>query len=58
MLLSIIRALRNFKAFQRNLHELARLSDRELSDIGIGRGDIYNVAAGNYRARTGALPPI
>lgn len=26
--------------------ELKRMSDRELSDIGLARGDIYNVAKG------------
>ena len=29
--------------------ELKRMSDRELSDIGLARGDIYNVAKGTKK---------
>jgi uncharacterized protein YjiS (DUF1127 family) len=47
MLLSILRAIQSFKDYHRNLRELNQLSDRELADIGIERGDIPRVAAGN-----------
>jgi uncharacterized protein YjiS (DUF1127 family) len=31
------------------VNELSKLSDRELADIGITRGDILNLAMDNYR---------
>lgn len=46
MLLTIIRAIQSFRDYHRNLRELSQLSDRELADIGIERGDIPRVAAG------------
>ena len=46
MLLSIFRAIQSFRDYHRNLRELNQLSDRELADIGIERGDIPRVAAG------------
>jgi uncharacterized protein YjiS (DUF1127 family) len=48
MLLSLIRMIRNFREYQRNMSELAALSDRELADIGLDRSDIRRVAAGHY----------
>jgi uncharacterized protein YjiS (DUF1127 family) len=48
MLLAIIRALRSFRDYQRNLNELSQLSDHELADIGIRRSEIAAVAAGTY----------
>jgi uncharacterized protein YjiS (DUF1127 family) len=48
MLLSLIRFIQQFRDYQRNLAELSQLTDRELSDIGLDRSDIPNVAAGNY----------
>jgi uncharacterized protein YjiS (DUF1127 family) len=48
MLLSIIRAVRAYRDYQRNLAELNQLTDRELADIGIDRSDIQRVAAGAY----------
>ena len=35
MLLSLIRAFKAFRDYQRNVAELSQLSDRELADIGI-----------------------
>jgi len=32
---------------KQTIRELSRLSDRELNDMGIGRGDIYNIANGD-----------
>lgn len=49
MLLSIIRILREFRDYQRNVSELSQLSDRELADIGLDRSDIRRVASGNYK---------
>jgi len=48
MLLSLIRALRAFRDYQRNVAELSQLSDRELADIGLDRSDIPRVASGHY----------
>ena len=48
MLLSLIRMIRAFRDYQRNVAELSQLTDRELTDIGLGRSDIPRVAAGNY----------
>jgi uncharacterized protein YjiS (DUF1127 family) len=49
MLLSIIRALKAFRDYQKNLNELSQLSDHELADIGLRRSEIQAVAAGTYR---------
>jgi uncharacterized protein YjiS (DUF1127 family) len=49
MLLSIIRALKAFRDYQRNLNELSQLTDHELADIGLRRSEIAAVAAGSYR---------
>ncbi len=49
MLLSLIRMIRQFRDYQRNLSELSQLSDRELADIGLDRSDIPRVAAGHYQ---------
>jgi uncharacterized protein YjiS (DUF1127 family) len=49
MLLSLIRMIRAFRDYQRNVSELSQLSDRELADIGLDRSDIPRVAAGSYR---------
>ena len=48
MLLSLIRMIRAFRDYRRNVAELSRLSDRELADIGLDRFDIPRVAAGTY----------
>jgi uncharacterized protein YjiS (DUF1127 family) len=50
MLLSLIRMIRAFRDYQRNVSELSQLSDRELADIGLDRSDIPRVAAGSYNA--------
>ena len=49
MLLSIIRALKAFRDYQRNLNELSQLTDHELADIGLRRSEIHSVAAGTYQ---------
>ena len=35
------------KAIRRTIKELNQLTDAELNDIGLGRGDIYSVAYGD-----------
>lgn len=49
MLSSVIRIIRDFLDYQRNVSELSQLSDRELADIGLDRSDIQRVASGAYR---------
>jgi uncharacterized protein YjiS (DUF1127 family) len=41
---SFIRYLRTWRRYNESLHELHRLGDRELADIGISRSDISRVA--------------
>lgn len=47
----LIARLRAVREHQRTVNELQRLTDKELNDIGIGRGDIYNVAKGDNSYR-------
>ncbi|HEV2626330.1 MAG TPA: DUF1127 domain-containing protein [Xanthobacteraceae bacterium] len=44
MLLPIIRFFQNWKRYGLAVQELSQLSDRELADIGITRGDIARIA--------------
>lgn len=44
MLLSILRFLHAWKRYGVAVDELSHLSDRELADIGITRGDIQRIA--------------
>ena len=43
MLLPIIRFFQNWKRYGLAVQELSQLSDRELADIGITRGDIARI---------------
>jgi uncharacterized protein YjiS (DUF1127 family) len=50
MLLSVLtRRYRKWRRYDQGLSELARLTDRELADIGISRGDIHRIARENAR---------
>ena len=42
---TFIKATNAYRNYRRTFNELGRLSDKELRDIGITRGDIYKVAA-------------
>ena len=44
LLKNFLQKLRNYGKYRQSLRELNQLTDRELNDIGIGRGDIYRVA--------------
>ena len=44
LLTHVIRFLRRWRAYNHSLHELSRLDDRALADIGVSRGDIPAVA--------------
>ena len=40
---------RNWRRYRRTLNELRGLNDRELADLGIGRGDIRSIARNGRR---------
>ncbi|MGE6740820.1 DUF1127 domain-containing protein [Allorhizobium pseudoryzae] len=42
--MNIARSLNNWRKYRQTVTELGRMSDRELTDLGIGRGDIRRVA--------------
>ena len=42
--MNLIRNYRNWRRYRETVNELSRLSNRELSDLGITRGDIPYVA--------------
>ena len=42
--MNLIRNYRNWRRYRETVNELSRLSNRELSDLGIARGDIHFVA--------------
>ncbi|MDD1501080.1 MULTISPECIES: DUF1127 domain-containing protein [Rhizobium/Agrobacterium group] len=42
--MNIARSLNNWRKYRQTVTELDRMSDRELSDLGIGRTDIRRVA--------------
>jgi uncharacterized protein YjiS (DUF1127 family) len=49
MLSPIIRYIRDWQRYGRDVQELSFLSDRELADIGITRCDIRRIARGQSR---------
>lgn len=44
IIMNITRSLNNWRKYRQTVTELGRMSDRELSDLGIGRSDIRRVA--------------
>ncbi|KAA3510167.1 MULTISPECIES: DUF1127 domain-containing protein [Agrobacterium] len=42
--MNITRSLNNWRKYRQTVTELGRMSDRELTDLGIGRSDIRRVA--------------
>ena len=44
---NFLQKLRKRQTYRNTLNELSQLNDRELNDIGIGRGDIKRVAMGH-----------
>ena len=42
--MNLFRNYRNWRRYRETVFELSRLSNRELNDRGIARGDIHNVA--------------
>ena len=51
LLKNFLQKIRNYGKYRQSLKELNQLTDRELNDIGIGRGDIYRVAKGDKSYR-------
>ena len=43
--MNLVRNYRNWRRYRDTVAELSRLSNRELNDLGITRGDIQTVAA-------------
>jgi uncharacterized protein YjiS (DUF1127 family) len=50
MLTKVAKALNRYSAYRRTTNELARLTDRELGDLGIARCDINRVARAGVNA--------
>lgn len=44
MLNNVVRKYQSWKRYRTTLGELAQLTDRELQDLGINRGDIHRCA--------------
>ncbi|MDQ0322785.1 uncharacterized protein YjiS (DUF1127 family) [Pararhizobium capsulatum DSM 1112] len=42
--MNVARSFNNWRKYRQTVTELGRMTDRELSDLGIGRGDIAGVA--------------
>jgi uncharacterized protein YjiS (DUF1127 family) len=42
--MNIVRNYRNWRRYRDTVSELSRLSNRELADLGINRGEIHAVA--------------
>lgn len=42
--MNILRNYRNWRRYRETVNELGRLSNRELSDLGISRSEIHSVA--------------
>ncbi|WP_084649885.1 DUF1127 domain-containing protein [Stappia stellulata] len=49
MLDTLVRKYHSWQSYRRTYDELSRLSNRELNDLGIGRGDIDFIARRNMR---------
>jgi uncharacterized protein YjiS (DUF1127 family) len=49
LLATLTRWYREWRRYDQGLSELNGLTDRELADIGISRGDIYRIAWDNAR---------
>jgi uncharacterized protein YjiS (DUF1127 family) len=43
-IMNIARSFNNWRKYRQTCNELGRMTDRELNDLGIGRGDIQYVA--------------
>jgi len=50
-MMNITRSLNSWRAVRRTEDQLYRLSERELTDLGMARGDIPHVARATARAR-------
>ncbi|MBB5574576.1 MULTISPECIES: DUF1127 domain-containing protein [Rhizobium] len=44
--MNVARSFNNWRKYRQTVAELGRMSTRELNDLGIGRGDIHNIARG------------
>lgn len=46
--MNVARSFNNWRKYRQAVAELGRMSARELSDVGISRGDIERIARGAY----------
>lgn len=42
--MNLLRTYRNWRAYRETVNELGRLSNRQLADLGINRGEIATIA--------------
>lgn len=42
--MNLLRTYRNWRAYRETVNELGRLSNRQLADLGISRGEIASIA--------------
>ncbi|CAN7663727.1 DUF1127 domain-containing protein [Rhizobium sp. LjRoot98] len=42
--MNVARSLNNWRKYRQTVSELGRMTNRELNDLGIARGDIHSVA--------------
>lgn len=42
--MNLLRSYRNWRAYRETVNELGRLSNRQLADLGINRGEIHTIA--------------
>ncbi|AMS42282.1 DUF1127 domain-containing protein [Aminobacter sp. NyZ550] len=42
--MNLLRTYRNWRAYRETVNELGRLSNRQLADLGINRGEIQSIA--------------
>lgn len=47
--MNILRNAKNWMAYRRTYNELSRMSDHELFDIGLNRGDINTIASRSFK---------
>ena len=47
--MNLIHDYRNWRRYRNTLNELRALNDRELADLGIGRGDLRRIARSGRR---------
>lgn len=47
--MNLARSFNDWRKYRQTVSELGRMNDRELNDLGIGRGDIRSIAKAAFR---------